>query len=54
MNFNEGDFVQYRSAMGVVVGYGLVVGFDGSWVIILDRHTGKKTYWTSRHMLRIV
>tara|TARA_R100001510_G_C7649752_1_gene207217 strand:+ start:1910 stop:2074 length:165 start_codon:yes stop_codon:yes gene_type:complete len=53
MSFSEGDYVQYRTAMGEVIGYGLVVGFSGSWIILLDQHTGEKEYWTSQHMLKV-
>ena len=48
-----GDFVQYRSAMGVIMGYGLVVGFNGCWIRIQDNATGKDEYW-SEHLMRKV
>lgn len=49
-----GDFVQYRTAMGVIVGYGLVIRTEGLWFVISDQQTGKEEYWAEHLMRKLV
>lgn len=48
-----GEFVQYRSAMGQLVGYGLVVKTTECWTILADQQTGKQVCWTDDLLNRI-
>ena len=49
-----GDFVQYRSAQGELMGYGLVKRITAEdWYIILDSETKKEVYWSGYLMTRI-
>ena len=58
MNFMEeiktGDYVQYRTASGVVVGYGIIVDITEHWHVLIDQHTGKREYWCDTLMRKIV
>ena len=58
MNFMEeiktGDYVQYRTASGVIVGYGVIVEVTEHWHILVDQHTGKREYWCDTLMRKIV
>ena len=58
MNFMEeiktGDYVQYRTASGVIVGYGVIVEVTEYWHVLLDQHTGKREYWCDTLMRKIV
>ena len=49
-----GDFVQYRSAMGELMGYGLIVRKTEYWTIVLDQETGKEIHWTDNLMVKII
>ncbi len=49
-----GDYVQYRSAQGVVVGYGLIVEVTEYWHILVDQHTGKREHWSEDLMRKII
>ena len=49
-----GDFVQYRSNAGTVMGYGLIIKKDGDWFVIRDQFTGKSEYWAGHLMRKIV
>ena len=49
----EGDFVQYRTAQGIVKGYGIIIEVTEYWHILLDKHTGKREYWSEDLMLQI-
>ena len=49
----EGDFVQYRTAQGVVKGYGIIIEVTEYWHILLDQHTGKREYWSEDLMVQI-
>ena len=46
--------VQYRSNIGTVVGYGLIIKKDGDWFVIKDQFTGKSEYWADHLMRKIV
>ena len=48
-----GDFVQYRSAMGPIEGYGIIIKKTEYWTTIVDCHTGKKVYWSDDLLRRI-
>tara|TARA_B100000519_G_C14114276_1_gene377329 strand:- start:18 stop:203 length:186 start_codon:yes stop_codon:yes gene_type:complete len=48
-----GDFVQYRSAMGQLMGYGLVTKTTESWTILTDQETGKEVYWSDDLLKKI-
>lgn len=50
----EGDFVQYRSAWGEVMGYGIIVEVTEYWHILVDQHTGKREHWSEDLMVKIV
>lgn len=54
MNTKAGDFVQYRSADGIVMGYGLVVEVTEYWHILLDQYTGKREYWCDTLLKKII
>ena len=58
MNFMEeiktGDYVQYRCANGVIVGYGVIVEVSEHWHILVDQHTGKREYWCDTLMRKII
>ena len=49
-----GDMVQYRSAMGELMGYAVIVKKLEYWTVIHDIHTGKQEYWCDTLMTRIV
>ena len=50
-----GDFVQYRTDQGELMGYGLVQKItDEDWYIILDSETKKEVYWSGWLMTRII
>ena len=49
-----GDFVQYRSAMGELMGYGLIIKKTEYWTILMDQESGKEVYWSDDLMMRIV
>ena len=49
-----GDFVQYRTAMGQLKGYGLIVRRTEHWIILLDQETRKEVYWPEDLMVRII
>ena len=48
-----GDFVQYRNAFGNLVGYGVIIGRNGDWYILLDNATGRREHWCETLMTRI-
>ena len=46
-----GDFVQYRNAFGVVVGYGILTEItEAGWYIVRDNVTNRREHW-SEHLL---
>ena len=49
-----GDYVQYRTAQGVVMGYGIIVDITEYWHILIDQHTGKREHWCVTLMRKIV
>ena len=49
-----GDYVQYRTAGGAVVGYGIVVDITKRWHVLVDHQTGKRQYWPDTLMRKIV
>jgi hypothetical protein len=49
-----GDFVQYRAASGVIVGYGIIVDVTEHWHILVDQHTGKREHWCDTLMRKII
>ena len=49
-----GDFVQYRSVEGTIMGYGLIIKKDGDWFIIKDQFTGKSEYWSAHLMRKVI
>ena len=51
---NAGDYVQYRTADGVIVGYGLIVKVTEYWHILVDQHTGKREHWSEDLMRKII
>ena len=58
MNFMEeiktGDYVQYRTAQGEIMGYGIIVEVTELWHILVDQHTGKREYWCDTLMRKII
>tara|TARA_B100000424_G_C22697970_1_gene380917 strand:+ start:281 stop:451 length:171 start_codon:yes stop_codon:yes gene_type:complete len=50
----KGDYVQYRTASGVVVGYGIIVDITEHWHVLVDHHTSKREYWCNTLMRKIV
>ena len=54
MKIEVGDYVQYRAADGVLMGYGLVLEVTEYWHILLDHHTGKREYWCPTLMRKII
>ena len=58
MNFMAGikigDYVQYFTSVGNIVGYGLVTGHNGFWCTGLDHHTGEIEHWNPNLMKKIV
>lgn len=53
VEIKTGDYVQYRTANGVVVGYGIIVDVTEYWHILVDHHTGKREHWCHTLMRRI-
>ena len=49
-----GDYVQYRTASGEVIGYGLIVEVTEYWHTLVDQHTGKRKLWCDTLMRKIV
>tara|TARA_Y100000114_G_scaffold155310_1_gene179151 strand:+ start:2702 stop:2872 length:171 start_codon:yes stop_codon:yes gene_type:complete len=49
-----GDYVQYFTSVGNIVGYGLVTGHNGFWCTVLDHHTGEIEHWNPNLMKKIV
>ena len=49
-----GDLVQYRSAMGELMGYALVVEEKGYWIVIRDIHTHKLEHWCESLMVKVL
>ena len=54
LSIKLGDFVQYRSALGELMGYGVILRKTAYWTILLDQETGKEVYWSDDLMVRIV
>ena len=54
LSIKLGDFVQYRSAMGELMGYGIVIRKTEYWTTLLDQETGKEVLWSDDLMMRIV
>ena len=54
MKIETGDYVQYRDADGVIMGYGLIVEVTEYWHILLDHHTGKREHWCDTLMRKII
>jgi len=53
MKIDVGDYVQYRTAKGVIKGRGLVIRVTEYWHILVDQRTGKKEHWSDDLMRKL-